>query len=76
MLCQKGDQEEGEEYELEENSRRADEQGADLREKGEEGVCVRKGTSLTCVVTISSSSHLTYLSAPDPDETGDPDAES
>jgi hypothetical protein len=42
--CQEEEQEEGEEYELEESSRRADEQGADFRENGEEDVCVRKDT--------------------------------
>jgi hypothetical protein len=42
--CQEEEQEEGEEYELEENSRRADEQGADFRENGEEDICLRKDT--------------------------------
>ena len=42
--CQEEEQEEGEEYELEENSRRADEQEADFRERGEEDVYVRKDT--------------------------------
>jgi hypothetical protein len=37
--CQEEEQEEGEEYELEENSRRADEQGVTFRGKGEE-LCV------------------------------------
>jgi hypothetical protein len=44
VLCQEEEQEEGEEYELEENSRRADEQGATFREKGE-ALCVRKDTN-------------------------------
>jgi hypothetical protein len=42
-LCQ-GEQEEGEEYELGENSRRAGEQGVILREKGEEDSYARKET--------------------------------
>jgi hypothetical protein len=42
VSCQEEEREEGEEYELEENSRRAGEQGAAFREKGEEDVCVRK----------------------------------
>jgi hypothetical protein len=45
VLCQEEEQEEGEEYELEENSRRADEQGADFREKGREDERVRKDTN-------------------------------
>jgi hypothetical protein len=35
VSCQEEEQEEGEEYGLEENSRRADEQGADLDNKDE-----------------------------------------
>jgi hypothetical protein len=42
--CQEEEQEEGEEYELGENSRRADEQGVGFRENGKEDVCVRKDT--------------------------------
>jgi hypothetical protein len=45
MSCQEEEQEEGEEYELEENSRRADEQGVDFRENGEGDTCVRKDTN-------------------------------
>jgi hypothetical protein len=41
VLCQEEEQEEGGEYELEESSRRADEQGATFRGKGEE-LYVRK----------------------------------
>jgi hypothetical protein len=44
LSCQEEEPEEGEEFELEENSRRADEQGADFRERGEEDVYVRKDT--------------------------------
>jgi hypothetical protein len=43
-LCQEEEQKEGEEYELGENSRRAGEQGAIPREKGEEDICARKDT--------------------------------
>jgi hypothetical protein len=45
VSCQEEEPEEGEEYELEENSRRADEQGADFREKGKEDERVRKDTN-------------------------------
>jgi hypothetical protein len=44
VSCQEEEQEEGEEYELGENSRRADEQGVTFRGKGEE-LCVRKDTN-------------------------------
>ena len=43
VLCQ-GEQKEGEEYALGENSRRADEQGAILREKGKEDICGQEDT--------------------------------
>jgi len=42
VSCQEEEREEGEEYELEENSRRTGEQGAAFREKGEENICGRK----------------------------------
>ena len=42
MLCQEGEQKEGEEYALGENNRRADEQGVILKEKGKEDICARK----------------------------------
>ncbi|TLN05810.1 hypothetical protein FDZ71_11220 [bacterium] len=45
VSCQEEEPEEGEEYELEENSRGADEQEADFREKGKEDECVRKDTN-------------------------------
>jgi hypothetical protein len=45
VSCQEEEQEEGEEYELEENSRRADEQGADFKENGKEHFNVRKDTN-------------------------------
>ena len=61
VLCREEEQEEGEEYELEENSRRAGEQGAKLRRKGEQGAGLPKDNSVTCIFTIPSRSHLTCL---------------
>jgi len=55
VLCREEEQEEGEEYELEENSRRAGEQGANLRRKGEQGAGVPKNNSITCIFTTPDS---------------------
>jgi hypothetical protein len=52
VLCREEEQEEGEEYELEENNRRAGEQGANLRRKGRQNTGVPKENSITCIFTI------------------------